>query len=154
MTKIKTNGNGKGSLSTIHIKGVNLYMTNHRHSDCSVGHGVCCAISKCKTLTWQTLITMQNLILECPPPKPVPNGRLLGNLNTEFSKRRLVCDPGYVSAANQRQIVCKGGVWSPTPSCNPFGMFCLSCFAVLMVPFWLNLSIHTFILFTSSTRMC
>jgi len=62
-----------------------------------------CFLADCTYL--KTFITILHFISECPPPGPVTNGRLLGNVNIEFSTRRLVCDPGYVPASNQRQSV-------------------------------------------------
>ena len=84
-------------------------------------------ISSIVHLWYKPFITKLHYISECPLPGPVPNGRLLGNLNAEFSTRRLDCDQGYVPAYKQRHIVCKGGVWSPTAFCYLFGMYFISC---------------------------
>ena len=60
-----------------------------------------------------------SLLTECQPPRPLINGKYLGNMNQVGSKRVVVCNDGYIERNEIRNIKCMtDGEWDHDPACE------------------------------------
>ena len=62
----------------------------------------------------KTCILLQNI--ECPRLN-VTNGRLLGNMHNNGSRKQVICNPDYIEVAGAIITTCIDGNWIPKPKC-------------------------------------
>ncbi|KAH3789079.1 hypothetical protein DPMN_167247 [Dreissena polymorpha] len=59
---------------------------------------------------------MQCIKPECPRLN-VTNGRLLGNMNNDGSRKQVICNPDYIEVSGAIITTCINGNWIPKPKC-------------------------------------
>ncbi|KAH3829119.1 hypothetical protein DPMN_131107 [Dreissena polymorpha] len=77
-----------------------------------------CPVSVTSLLTCNvTSLGISCIKEECPPPEHVPYAKeVLGNMNTNGSKKLVSCLPGY-KIEGEKIIICNDGHWTPLPAC-------------------------------------